>query len=77
MKKEIESYKVAWNTPADEGFIMLNTKDGGLERLEVDSAAEALLLLDILRNEKPVYCEGPVLLTGFEPVGEGEEGSEQ
>ena len=73
MKKEVESYKIAWNTPSDEGIIMLQIVDGGMERLEVDSAAEALLLLDILRNEKPVYCQGQVLLTGFEPVGEGEE----
>jgi hypothetical protein len=40
---------------------------------ELDSA-RALLLLDILRNEKPVFwTEGPdILWSGREPVGEQE-----
>jgi hypothetical protein len=36
--------------------------------------ARALLLLDVLRNEKPVYWTHPqdILWTGKEPVGEEE-----
>jgi len=72
--KEIESYKITWNTANDEGVILLHTADGGLDQLLVDSAAEASLVLDILRNEKPVFADNGLLYTGFEPVGEGEEG---
>lgn len=72
--KEVESYKIAWNSKSDEGIITLNTLPDGIQQLMVDSAAEGMLLLDILRNEKPVYVEKDVLLTGFEPVGEGDEG---
>ncbi|MEM6321327.1 MAG: hypothetical protein AAF960_26955 [Bacteroidota bacterium] len=71
--KRIESYKITWNTAHDEGVFLLNTTDGGLEQLLVDSAAEGSLVLDILRNEKPVFCENGLLFTGFELVGEGEE----
>ena len=70
--KQIESYKISWNVTNDEGIILLQTADG-IEQLLVDSAAEASLLVDILRNEKPVFVEGNLLFTGFEPVGEGEE----
>ena len=43
-------------------------------RLLVVVEAPELLLLDILRNEKPVYWteEGGIVWTGKEPVGEGE-----
>ncbi|MEM1124713.1 MAG: hypothetical protein AAGJ18_30015 [Bacteroidota bacterium] len=70
--KEVEAYKIAWNTASDEGIITLHTLPDGIEQLQVDSASEGLLVLDILRHEKPVYVQGGVLLTGFEPVGEGD-----
>ena len=70
--KQIESYKISWNVASDEGIILLNV-EGGTEQLLADSAAEALLLLDILRNESPVFYNEGLLMTGFEPVGEGEE----
>ena len=70
--KEVESYKIAWNTKADEGILTLNTLPEGIEQLHLDSASEGLLVLDILRHEKPVFVQGGVLLTGFEPVGEGD-----
>lgn len=68
----ILSYKIAWNTPNDEGIFILNTKNG-VKQLLVDSAAEASLVLDILRHEKPVFVQDDLILTGFEPVGEGGE----
>ena len=70
--KQIESYKISWNVANDEGIILLQTADG-VEQLLVDSAAEASLLIDLLRNEKPVFVENNLLFTGFEPVGEGSE----
>ena len=73
--KEVESYRIAWNANADEGSIMLQTTDG-VEQILLDSASEGTLLLDILRNEKPVYVENGVIFTGFEPVGEGEVSAE-
>jgi len=69
--KQIESYKISWNVANDEGIILLQTADG-VEQLLADSASEASLLLDILRNESPVFIENGLLFTGFEPVGEGE-----
>lgn len=71
--KEVEAYKIAWNSERDEGFITLHTLPDGIAQLQVDNAAEGSLLLDILRNEKPVYVQDGVLFTGFEPVGEGDE----
>lgn len=71
--KEIEAYKIAWNVPEDQGVITLHTLPEGIEQLHLNSAAEASLLVDMLRNEKPVYVENGVIFTGFEPVGEGEE----
>ena len=70
--KEVESYKIAWNTTSDEGIVTLHTLPDGIEQLHVDSASEGLLLMDILRHEKPVYVQNSVLFTGFEPVGEGD-----
>lgn len=70
--KEVEAYKVAWNSKSDEGIITLHTAPEGIAQLHVDSASEGLLLLDILRHEKPVYVQDGVLFTGFEPVGEGD-----
>jgi len=72
--KEVDGYKVVWNPNVNEGSILLNVP-GGVERLHLGDAAEGLLLIDILRNEKPVYVNDGILFTGFEPVGEGEEGS--
>lgn len=72
--KEVETYKITWNNKADEGIFLLNTKDGGLEQLLVDSAAEGSLVLDILRNEKPVYIdEHGLLFSGFQIAGVGDE----
>jgi hypothetical protein len=71
--KQIESYKITWNVANDEGIIVLQV-EGGTEQLLADSAAEALLLLDMLRNESPVFYNEGLLMTGFEPVGEGEGG---
>ena len=74
--KTVESYKVAWNINANEGTLILDTSDG-VEHMTMDSPQECLLLLDILRNEKPLYIDQGVLFTGFEEVGEGEVAGEQ
>lgn len=70
--KEIDTYKIAWNAKAHEGILLLHTTDGGLEQILMDNPAEAALMLDIIKNEKPVFYENGLLFTGFEAVGEGE-----
>lgn len=74
---KIESYAVMWNADLNEGSINLLLENGGSRLLTADSAAECALLVDILRNESPVYVHARhnQLITGLEPVGEGEEGS--
>lgn len=49
--------------------------DGSGGQVLVDSPQEGLLLLDILRNEKPVYYNAhhEMIMTGMEPIGEGED----
>lgn len=72
--KEIESYKVVWDTRSHAGTLMLHVGDS-VTQITMNNPTECILLTDILRNEKPVYVQDGVIFTGFEPVGEGEEGS--
>ena len=64
---KIEHYKIAWNTKTDEGIFILDTPDG-VERIHVDSAMEARLLLDKLRSELKLYRSREVFLSSFEPL---------
>lgn len=74
---KIETYSIMWNTDINNGNINLLLEGGGTRMITADSAAECSLLVDILRNESPVYIHvrHNQLITGMEPVGEGEEGS--
>ncbi len=71
--KEISGYKFFWNVENNEGIMHLHTDDGNVN-FTLDSPQEASLLIDVLRNEKPVYYDpaGGIVMTGMEPVGEGE-----
>lgn len=71
--KQIETYKITWNPRDNAGHIHLGLAEGTAASLPVDSAQEMSMLVDILRNEAPVYwCpSNGFLMTGFEPVGEG------
>lgn len=73
--KEVKKYKMLWNTKANEGILTLDFGDGKSGEVLVDSPQEGSLLLDILRNEKPVYyrAEHFAIFTGLEAVGEGDE----
>jgi len=73
--KEVTHYSTSWRTEDNSGTIQLALADGSGGTLEPNSPQEAMLLLDILRNEKPVYfcSENLLLMTGVESVGEGEE----
>ena len=72
MNRKIENYSFVWNTEANQGqiiFQLAKVKDrAGSAPLLLDSASEGMLVLDILRNEKPVYFddENNLILTGFD-----------
>ena len=71
--KQIDTYKITWRPCENVGLIHLGLADGSGGKIEVESAQEMSLLVDMLRNEAPVFWD-PVhcfIMTGFEPVGEG------
>ena len=74
MQQEIEGYAFFWNARTNEGGLHLRFSGGGGGQVLVDSPQEGLLLLDVLRNEKPVYYDenNGMIMTGLESVGEGE-----
>lgn len=71
---KIEKYQMAWNAGKNEGMLILLLEGGGTINQPIDSAEEGYFLLDMLRNEDPVFYDAnaDIILTGFEPVGEGE-----
>jgi len=75
MGKEIERYAFFWNARDNEGTLRLQFSDGSGDQVLIDSPQEGLLLLDILRHEKPVLYDAQhgLVMTGLEPVGEGED----
>ncbi|ETX07757.1 hypothetical protein [Candidatus Entotheonella palauensis] len=72
--QEIIQYAFFWRTEENVGAINLALADGSGGQVIVDSPAEASLLLDVLRNERPVFYDraNALIMTGLEPVGEGE-----
>lgn len=72
--KEIKSYKIIYHQESHSGMIHLHMADKTTQHFPFQGEGEAALLLDILRNEKPVFYDkkGELFCTGFEPVGEGE-----
>ena len=74
----VGSYQAHWDTQQHNGEIKLKAWFGGWTSidltLQVETAAEMQLLIDLLRNEKPIWYDSGTLRTGhWEPVGEGEE----
>ncbi len=76
--EEIIQYAFFWRTEDNTGVVQLALANGTGATLEPDSPQEALLLLDVLRHEKPVYyqSQNQIIMTGLEPVGEGDEDSD-
>lgn len=72
--EEIIQYAFFWRTEENVGMINLVLASGGGGQVIVDSPEEASLLLDVLRNEKPLFYDrrNALIATGLEPVGEGE-----
>lgn len=74
----VGSYQAYWDTQQHNGQVKLHVWYGqGWSLVEValavESAEEMQLLVDLLRNEKPIWFDSGKLRTGLEPVGEGEE----
>ncbi len=79
MRAKVVKYAISWATAQRKGYITLITNDSsgkptGRTPLSPASPEEFICLLDILRNEKPVFWDdnSATLETGFEPTGEGE-----
>jgi hypothetical protein len=79
VRRKIEKYAVFWNVTANEGQIIFQLTEReagpGTATLLLDSPQEGQLVLDILRNEEPVYYddEHDLIMTGLEGVGEEED----
>lgn len=69
--RKIESYRISWNTRANEGVILAQTPDG-VAQLLIDSPEEGKNMLNVLRKEETVYVQNGILFTGFDQVGEAE-----
>jgi len=72
---EITAYSVYWHAATKTGDVRVNLVDDTSHTLTDMSAEEIHMLVDLLRNEKPVYysVERQVVFVAWEPVGEGEE----
>ena len=72
---EIDRYKAYWSISYNLGRVSV-WKEGQEEtwNFQVDSTGEFSLVIDLLRNEKPVYYDPEAEIIGGanEPVGEGE-----
>jgi len=72
---EIKEYQAAWNISTHEGHIHLRKEDGTWgQPIIVSDPNEFSVIVDLLRNEKPIFHneESNLLSTLREPVGEGE-----
>ena len=72
--KTIDKYQLAWQYSSNRGAIVLLFSGGGAKQINGLAFQDYQAMVDILRNEKPVwYDEGQSLLaTAHELVGEGE-----
>lgn len=73
MAKEIQTYYVSRFVDG-RVYIGLTYTDGTCYTLQARDSLDAMFLVDMLRNERPVYVDDHgTLYTGLEPVGEGSE----
>ena len=72
MRRKIEKYALFYNVQANEGHFIFQldkkSKGESTATLLLDSPQEGMLILDILRNEDPVYYddENQILMTGLD-----------
>ncbi len=72
---KILKYVITYRPVDDAGKVHLILEDGTGANLPIDSPQEATFILDLLRNEQPVYYDPlhQLLSSGIEGIGEGEE----
>lgn len=71
--KKVKSYGVNWRTVENFGYLTVYYENMGFG-LRIESPQELLFLVDLLRNEKPVYFDPTTkqINTTLEEVGEEE-----
>jgi len=79
MRYKVLKYAISWATAQRKGYITLMANDSSGKPtkrfpLSPETSEEFICLVDILRNEKPVFWDdnSATLETDFEPTGEGE-----
>lgn len=72
--KVIYEYQAVWSSRQNHGYFYFTYYNGERKRTETVNAESFSIMIDILRNEKPVYGNhiNPSVSTAGEPVGEGE-----
>jgi len=73
-KVKIVAYRASWRWYDEEGSISLKPADAGFFSLQVKDPRQFSLMVDLLRNEKPIWWDHDKksLDTSAEPIGEGE-----
>jgi hypothetical protein len=71
---QVTAYYVFWDVDGHNGNIQLNLADNTGWAIGGQTPEEMHMLVDLLRNESPIYFEDTsrLLIVGSEPVGEGE-----
>lgn len=71
---EVISYKAFWNATDNHGQLWVLFADETGKLFDMETPQEMMMMVDLLRNEKPVYYDQKhnLIMTGIEPVGEGE-----
>ncbi len=71
---EVIGYKTFWNATDNHGQLWILFADETGQLFDMETPQEMMMLVDLLRNEKPIYYDRKynLITTGLEPVGEGE-----
>ena len=76
MTEQVTHYYARWNPIKHRGFVIIYWSGGSrfFPEEHFTNPTEFQIVVDLLRNEKPVYWDEPSqrLYAAAEPVGEGE-----
>lgn len=73
-REAITGYNARWDLNSHHGYLWLWRRNGGNFQQRIESPAEFSAIIDLLRNEKPIFFDTSdwSIHVGREPVGEGE-----